>query len=239
MDHAAALDRRAATHAALGDPHRLAVVEALALSDRSPSHLGRALGLESNLLAHHLEVLERASLIERVVSTGDRRRRYLRLRPETLEALHGGSVALQARTVLFVCTQNSARSQLAAALWNEVSSAHAESAGTHPAERVHPRAMAAAARHGLDLSAARPRALRAVGAVGAAPDVVVTVCDRAHEELVTGPGAVSAAVTLHWSIDDPVPVGTAAAFDRAYEALRRRVAALVPLVTARPAGGAA
>ena len=50
-------------------PPRLAVVDALAASDRSPSDLGHALGIDSNLLAHHLETLERAGLIERVVSS--------------------------------------------------------------------------------------------------------------------------------------------------------------------------
>ena len=51
---------RAAIHAALGDAHRLAIVEALRLSDRAPSELGVALGVPSNLLAHHVDVLEGA-----------------------------------------------------------------------------------------------------------------------------------------------------------------------------------
>ncbi len=226
-------DRRAAVHAALGDPHRLAVVDALALSDRSPSDLARALGIESNLLAHHLEVLERVGLVERVVSAGDRRRRYLRLRAETLDAIETPAATLAARSVLFVCTANSARSQLAAALWNAASSTPAESAGTHPADRVHPRTVATAARHGLDLAAARPRAL---DAVRRAPDLVVTVCDRAHEQFAVHPAAgadvaAGGPTTLHWSIEDPVRAGTAAAFERAYQALRRRVAALAPVVS--------
>jgi protein-tyrosine-phosphatase len=224
MDEDRSLRRRATTHAALGDPHRLAVVDALALSDCSPSHLARELGIETNLLAHHLDILEGAGLIERVASSGDRRRRYVRLRAAALAAL-AAAPALTARRVLFVCTGNSARSQLAAALWNVASPARAESAGTHPASRVHPRAVATAARHGLDLSAARPRG---IAEVTDAPDLVVSVCDRAHEELAAWPDATR----LHWSVPDPVRTGTAAAFERTFATLRTRVATLGPLVAA-------
>ena len=62
------------------------------------------------------------------------------------DALHGlvpGRAVPPARA-LFVCTRNSARSQLAAALWRSLAGAPAESAGTHPADRVHPGAITAA-----------------------------------------------------------------------------------------------
>ncbi|TMQ89925.1 winged helix-turn-helix transcriptional regulator, partial [Actinomadura soli] len=49
---------RAAAHRALGDPARLAIVEALLLGDLAPGEVGRLLGLPSNLLAHHLGVLQ-------------------------------------------------------------------------------------------------------------------------------------------------------------------------------------
>src|SRR3712207_2383178 len=154
-------EARAAAYAALGDLHRLAIVDELALSDRSPSELRRTLGIESNLLAHHLEALARVGLIERVASIGGRRRKYLRLLGQPLRALCRPS-ALTAERVVFVCTANSARSQLAAALWNARSPVPAVSAGTQPAARVHPLAVQAAARHGLDLSGARPRHLAGV-----------------------------------------------------------------------------
>ena len=73
--------RRAAIHTALADPHRLEIVDELAISDRSPTELGRSLAIGSNLLAHHLGVLEEAGLIERHASDGDARRRYVRLSP--------------------------------------------------------------------------------------------------------------------------------------------------------------
>jgi len=223
---AASVKRRAAVHAALGDPHRLAIVDELALSDRSPSELRHQLGIESNLVAHHLEVLERAGLIERVVSIGDRRRRYLRLLDAALDGLVRPS-SFAASGVVFVCTANSARSQLAAALWNARSPVPAISAGTEPAQQVHPGAVQAAARAGLDLSGARPRALTAADA---AVDLIVTVCDRAHEQ----PGPLRGRPVLHWSVADPAADGSPEAFDQAVRDLAGRIGALAALVSPSP-----
>jgi protein-tyrosine-phosphatase len=119
---------------------------------------------------------------------------------------------------LFVCTRNSARSQLAAALWRSLAGAPAESAGTHPADRVHPGAIAAAKRAGLDITGYTPRALDRVGRL---PGIVVTVCDQAHEELAPDD------TWLHWSVSDPVAAGSRAAFDAALTELRERIGALV------------
>lgn len=200
-------------HAALGDPVRLALVDELAASDRSPVELRRMVGVESNLLAHHLEVLEHVGLIERSRSSGDGRRRYVHLVRDALAGLVPGQ-QVEVGPALFVCTANSARSQLAAALWRQLTGEPADSAGTHPADRVHPGAVAAAERAGLDLTGAAPRSLSSDTTL---PPVVVTVCDRAHEEL---PGTD---LWLHWSISDPVPVGTRAAFDDAVRELRGRI----------------
>ena len=114
-------------------------------------------------------------------------------------------------------TANSARSQLAAALWRDLTGRPATSAGTHPAERTHPQAIAAAERAGLDLGGARPTHL---DRIRSRPALVVTVCDRAHEELDPGPG------WLHWSVPDPAPSGTKAAFDRVVAELRARIEAV-------------
>ncbi len=57
------LESRARHHAALGDPIRLAVVDALAVGDASPGDLGRQVGIGANLLAHHLRVLEDAGIV--------------------------------------------------------------------------------------------------------------------------------------------------------------------------------
>lgn len=202
-------------HAALGEPIRLAIVEELARSDRSPKELGEHYGLATNLLAHHLDVLEGAGLIQRFVSAGDRRRRYVRVNRQPLTRL-GIETTRPLGPVLFVCSQNSARSQLAAAVYRARTHQEADCAGTHPADRVHPGAVAAARRAGLDLSDAAPRRLR--------PDevanTVVTVCDRAHEELEPGFD------WLHWSIPDPVESGEDLAFDAVVDYLDARIATL-------------
>lgn len=210
------LDERARRHAALGDTVRLAIVDDLAASDRTPLELQERSGLASNALAYHLDVLEEAGLIARCRSSGDGRRRYVCLRRSERPGLPAAH-PLAAESALFVCTQNSARSPLAAALWQQLTSSTATSAGTHPADRIHRGAVAAGRRAGVDLTTARPRDLDDVGAL---PDLVVTVCDRAHEELDPPPD------WLHWSLPDPVEVGTKGAFDATVKELRDRITAL-------------
>lgn len=209
------MTKRAAIHAALGDPARLRIVDALRLGDASPSELGSRLDLPSNLLAHHLKTLETAGVVARHRSEGDRRRTYLRLTMATNDLLDAGPSPLPER-VIFVCTANSARSHLAAALWRTACEVPSTSAGTRPARRIAAGALAVAARHDLDLPRLTPRHLDEVATEG---DFVVTVCDRAHEEL-------GDLVSLHWSVPDPVPAGTARAFDAAYDDLAGRVDAL-------------
>lgn len=216
-----ALTSRAAKHAALADPARLMIVDALTLGDASPSELQLELGMASNLVAHHVKVLEAEGIVRRRRSQGDRRRTYVSLVRESLHGLvPGGNVPVASR-VVFVCTANSARSQLAAALWTRASRVPAISAGTHPAARIAPGAVAVARRRGLPLRARRPRGL---GALPASDDVVVTVCDQAREELVDDR-------PIHWSVPDPVAVGTDAAFDTAFDELDARVEALAPLLS--------
>ena len=228
MSREIALGRRSAIHAALSDPHRLEIVDELAMSDRSPSELGNALEMGSNLLAHHLRVLEECGLIERATSAGDGRRRYIHFLPDALSRIAEPVVTFVARRVLFVCSENAARSQLAAAVWNAHHEVPAGSAGTRPAERVHPEAVEAAARAGLDLSGARTRSL---SADIEGPDVIVTVCDVAREDLGTLP---EHGRLLHWSIADPALADTPEAFDKALRSITERVESLSPHV--RPPG---
>jgi ArsR family transcriptional regulator, arsenate/arsenite/antimonite-responsive transcriptional repressor / arsenate reductase (thioredoxin) len=98
----------------------------------------------------------------------------------------------------------------------------AASGGTEPAERVHPLAVAAAERHGLSLTGA-PTARAAE--VLHPDDLVVAVCDTAHEHL----GAQSVD-RLHWSVPDPARIGEPDAFDEALLDLSTRVDRLAPVV---------
>lgn len=214
------ISERARVHAALADPHRLAIVDQLVSSDRAPTELAASLGIDSNLLAHHLRVLEELSMIERVASQGDRRRRYVRLVPAALADLGVGGV-LYAGRVVFICTENVARSQLAAAIWNHLNrDTPATSGGTSAGSRVHPAAMRTATRRGLDLRHARPGPIPEIGR----DDLVITVCDRARESL----RFVDTTNHLHWSVPDPVASNDPRAFDTAADILEDRIHKLAP-----------
>lgn len=207
------IERRAKVHRALADEHRLAVIDLLWRGDCTPAELQDATGLRSNLLAFHLNTLEDAGLISRHPSQGDGRRRYVTLQPAAIPNV-GAVAPLVADCVLFVCTHNAARSQLAAALWRQRNGRDALSAGTRPADRVHPTAVAVAADHGLDLSDAHPTH---VSEVDVRPDLVVSVCDRAYET-----GLTVDAPHRHWSIPDPVG-GDRATFERAFHLIADRI----------------
>ncbi|WP_426594662.1 MarR family transcriptional regulator [Cellulomonas sp. McL0617] len=216
----AEMERRAALHGALADAGRVAVVDLLTLGDASPSELAATLHMPSNLLAHHVNVLVARGLVERVRSEGDRRRTYLRLVPANLDG--SAHPVPRPSRVLFVCTANSARSHLAAALWRRASRVPVASAGTHPADAIDPGAVAAASRHQLPLRLVAPRHVDDVRTV---QDLVITVCDRAHEEIGLHADA-------HWSVPDPTRVGSDEAFDGAVADLDRRIRNFAPRLLA-------
>src|SRR5690625_2782121 len=164
------VEGRARLHAALADPARLQIVDVLSLGDASPSELAEILTAPSNLVAHHLGVLEREGVVSRKRSEADRRRNYVQLVPGALDHITPRDQRAVAR-VVFVCTRNSARSHLAAALWRRASAVPATSAGTHPT------ALEVARRHRLDLPRVAPQHVSAVLSMS---DLVISVCDRAH-----------------------------------------------------------
>jgi ArsR family transcriptional regulator, arsenate/arsenite/antimonite-responsive transcriptional repressor / arsenate reductase (thioredoxin) len=207
---------RVAKHAALADPARLRIVDLLTLGDFSPTELQAELGMPSNLLSHHLRALEGAGLATRHRSEADKRRSYIRLGSGALDGLAPG-IEHGATRILFVCTRNSARSQLAAALWRQVSDIPSTSAGTHPAERIAQGAIDVARRHGMDLPEVPPRRLD--GVTGG--DFVVTVCDNAHEELTNFRA-------VHWSVPDPLRINTEEAFEHAFNDISHRINDLAP-----------
>jgi protein-tyrosine-phosphatase len=222
-DQRRSLELRAARHAALGEPLRLSIVDDLVASDRSPSELARRLDIGTNLLAHHLDALAEVGIVTRTPSAGDGRRRYVSLQRAALSDLRLRPTRPRGPMV-FLCTHNSARSQLAAALWTARTGRPASSAGTHPAAHVHHSAVAAARRAGLDLAEATPRLIGRI----ARSAQVVTVCDLVHEELEP------AAHWWHWSIPDPVARNTAAAFDAVVAELEHRIDHLVAHEGAHP-----
>lgn len=213
------LHERARRHAALGDEKRLLIVDHLAPGDRTVSELSRLAGMPGNLLAHHLDVLEEAGLIERRVSQGDHRRRYVALRWDELPTPVGARQP-PGETIAFVCTANSARSQFAAALWRSLTGAAAFSAGSEPASAVHPLAVRAADEFGVDLSRMRPSGYETLPAD---LDLVISVCDRARET-----GLPEAGERLHWSIPDPAISDSLQAFQDSFTEIAQRIERLSP-----------
>ena len=128
------------------------------------------------------------------------------------------------RRVLFLCTHNSARSQMAEGLLRHDGRGRfeVESAGTE-ATRVHPLAIRAMAELGIDISRQTSKTLESF--LEEPFDVVVTVCDRANESCPVFRGAKS---RLHWSFEDPsAAVGDEerrlAVFRRVRDQIRARI----------------
>jgi len=212
------LIQRAGVHAALGDEARLELVDLLLEGDRSVRELAAALGMPGNLLAHHLNVLDDAGVIDRRQSEGDHRRRYVTLQRQALTGLK--LMPQPASSVVFVCNHNSARSQYAAKYWTMRTGRDAPSAGAHPAAVVHPLAVRVAKERGVDLRAARPRGY---DSLPKSPELLISVCDQAREADLP-----NAERHIHWSIPDPVAAGRIGAFRSAFDDIEHRVDALTP-----------
>lgn len=212
--------------AALGDPVRLAIVDLLQDQDLSPDAVATALDLPSNLLAHHLKLLTEVGIIARNRSQADGRRTYLHLALGAFADLLPVAAQISTPRVVFVCTENSARSVMAEALWQQHSSAPVTSAGTDPAHRINPRTRTAVRRAGLTLEQREPRDL---DEVLRPTDLIVSVCDAVNEKLTR-----RANRHLHWSITDPALIGTDAAFSQTFGQIQERVLTLAPHVICPP-----
>jgi arsenate reductase (thioredoxin) len=133
--------------------------------------------------------------------------------------------------VLFVCTGNSARSQMAEALlnWKGRGRFQAESAGSEPAARVNPLALATLREHDVPWTGRPPR--RVEGLERVPWDIVITVCDQAKEACPIFPAR---ALVAHWSMPDPAEAGgdevrKRDAFRDAFRSLSRRIDLLLEL----------
>ncbi len=185
-------------HQALAEPTRLGLVQALLTRDLSPGEVAERWGLSTSLVAHHVGCLVDAGLVRRGRSEHDARKSYLSLRSDDPQVMAiatvGTPLMAPPRRVAFVCTRNSARSKLAAACWRQLSTIPAIDAGTVPASAPHPGAVAAAAERGLVLD---PE-MHAADVTVSDDDLVIAVCDHAHEILDRWPDR------FHWSVPDPV-----------------------------------
>ena len=225
------------------EPQRWRILGELARSDRRVGELVELTGRPQSVVSYHLGELRRAGLVAARRSSADGRDTYyrldlaacrdalaaagtdlhpgLRLAPVPVPAPPPATGRARRPRVLFLCTGNSARSQMAEALLvhRTGGAVEARSAGSHP-KPLHPRAVATMAARGIDI-AGRPsthldryRRIRF--------DRVVTLCDRVREICPELPGATAA----HWSIPDPAaapPEQQAQAFEAVADELAERI----------------
>lgn len=201
-------------------PIRWSVLTRLARSDYRVQELVTFLQLPQNLVSYHLRQLRSGNLVTERKSSADERSMYYSLDLEQFrslylqagEQLHPAladapvplegerSVPQTPLRVLFLCTENSARSQMAEALLRHLSHGTIEacSAGSQPAEHVHPLAIRLMERTGIDMSQARPKHFDEF--LGQHFDAIVTVCDRVREICPVFPDDPE---RIHWSFPDP------------------------------------
>lgn len=131
--------------------------------------------------------------------------------------------------VLFLCTANSARSQMAEAILKNFGTAEftAASAGSNPGERVHPDALRVLAERGIEWQG-EPKGIEAV--LDEPWDIIITVCDAARESCPVLPGQP---IYAHWGIPDPAAVEDPEARYRAFREaaiyLHRRIELMLAL----------
>ena len=231
----------------IADPQRWRLLRELAYSDRRVGELTALIGEPQNLVSYHLRELRAAGLVSSRRSSFDGRDAYYRVDLARCgELLCAAGAALQPglrltvvppgrirraghpQRVLFVCTGNSARSPMAAALLASLSdrAIRASSAGSHP-KTLHANAVRVLADRGIDISGHTTTHLSRFGRTRF--DLVVTLCDRVREVCPEFPGQPS---TAHWSIPDPAAEGdtdeaTYPAFSRTACELEARVGHLI------------
>ncbi|MET0236958.1 MAG: ArsR family transcriptional regulator [Kibdelosporangium sp.] len=235
-----------------GDELRWGLLRELARSDRRVGELMRAVGQPQSLVSYHLRKLRSGGLVTSRRSSADGRDTYYRLdlaRCATMLTEAGASLhpALRLRPtaesvvdsaagrVLFLCTGNSARSQMAEAiLAQRAPLVEVFSAGSHP-KPLHPNAVAVMRDYGIDLSGHRTK--HADEFAGQSFDYVISLCDRVREICPEFPGHAEFA---HWSMPDPSAAGDTLAisypaFQRTAAELSARIGYLLETITRRGA----
>jgi protein-tyrosine-phosphatase/DNA-binding transcriptional ArsR family regulator len=232
-----------------GHPLRWRLLSELARSDRRVGELTTLVGQPQNAVSYHLGRLRAGGLVSMRRSSADGRDSYYRIElvrcgellAATGAALHPGlaggppsraALALPVR-VLFLCTGNSARSQMAEALAERQSdgAVRAASAGSHP-KPLHPNAVRVMRERGIDLAGRRSKHLGEF--TGRRFDYVISLCDRVREVCPEFPGMPQA---IHWSIRDPARVPgtddeTLPAFEQTAAEIELRIGFLLEAVKA-------
>lgn len=236
-----------------GHPLRWRLLGELARGDRHVQELTGLVGQPQSLVSYHLGKLRGARLVSARRSSADGRDTYYstdlarcgELLAAAGAALHpglqlettlaGGAAAANTGVrVLFLCTGNSARSQMAEALLRaHASTLEAVSAGSHPKD-LHPNAVRVMAEHGIDLRAQRSKHLSVY--TGQRFDYVISLCDKVREVCPEFPGHPE---LVHWSIPDPAATGatdaaTYPAFQATAAKLETRIGFLLRVLAHTP-----
>ena len=235
----------------LADPLRWRLVVELGRSDRRVGELVQLVEKPQNLVSYHLAELRLAGIVSARRSSADGRDVYytadlFRCRDLLREAglaLHpalslapsppgGGERRRGQPQLLFLCTGNSARSQMAQALVEQRSegAVEARSAGSHP-KPLHPNAVRVMAARGVDIAGRPTKSFTRFARTKF--DRIITLCDKVREVCPEFPGAPIAA---HWSMADPAAAGasdkaTYPAFEHTADEIERRVALLLADLT--------
>jgi protein-tyrosine-phosphatase/DNA-binding transcriptional ArsR family regulator len=202
-----------------GHPVRWRLLAELARSDRQVRELTGLVGQPQNLVSYHLGRLRAGGLVGMRRSSADRRDAYYSidltrcgdLLTAAGAALHPGLRLIppppgpsgSRSSVLFLCTGNSARSQMAQAICERLSDGTVitASAGSHP-KSLHPNAVRVMGEQGIDISSRRPRHVSTLA--GQRFDYVISLCDRLREVC---PDFTGSPQVIHWSIADPSASG--------------------------------
>ena len=233
-----------------GHPLRWQLLVELARSDRTVHELTDLVGEAQNLVSYHLGKLREAGLVSTRRSSADGRDAYYAadlirisdLLTATSGALHpglgptsppDGSDAPGPVSVLFLCTGNSARSQMAEALVRDRSggAVQASSAGSHP-KPLHPNAVRVMREeHGVDLAGHESKHLSVFA--DQRFDWVISLCDKVREVC---PEFAGDPETIHWSIPDPAAghaddEASYPAFQRTAAELETRIGFLLAVLT--------
>jgi thioredoxin type arsenate reductase len=206
----------------LGHGIRWQLLKALSFTDLHVRELVEAVNQPQNLVSYHLRKLRDHGLVDEHRSIADSREVYYSIGLDRVrelyfsagQALHPAVcnehypldqlLNLEKKVrVLFLCTHNSARSQIAEGILRSRSNGLVEvySAGTEPGH-VHPMAIQAMAEIGVDISDQHSKSMDEF--IGQRFDYIITVCDRARENCPVFPRDP---VYIHWSFPDPLEVG--------------------------------
>lgn len=233
----------------VADETRLAIVRLLAMTDLKAGEIMERVGAPQNAVSYHLKQLRSLGLLRDRRSSGDARDVYYSIDIERLYALYAAtgdalhpalaadsttgssaSTINQPLRVLFLCTHNSARSQLAEAILRYMGGDQVEvfSAGSQPSA-LHPMARELLNEWGIDTSqhVAKPMSQFA----GQSFDYVITVCDRIRDSCPTFPGDPE---RIHWSFPDPSSVEAEGERWQAFLKLQRELCTRIRLLLSMP-----